>query len=473
MNLPFTIPAQDGVILSHGAGSGCSSAALATRLAEFQGVLAQHDPARPIGLVGDNSPDWLLADLAMLASGHCAVPIPPFFSAQQIRHLQAMTAMESVFLDGALRPVAEVFPFLPAADKSTPPPVLPRGTQKITFTSGTTGNPKGICLSREQQLATVNSLAAVLAELNVKRHLSLLPLAVLLENLAGIYVPLSLGAQCVVPPLAEVGLSGSSQFDAPRCLEAIGRYQAESIILLPQMLQALIRHARPSDPRLATLKFVAVGGGVTPLATLQQAARIGIPVFEGYGLSECAAVVSLNLPSANRPGSVGKPLPGVELRLAADHEIEVRGRGYVGLLGGDSLPDKAWISTGDLGSLDTDGFLQIVGRKKNVLITAFGRNVSPEWPEGLLMESGLLAQAMVMGDGEATLSAVLVPLSPDCEPAHLAALVHAVNARLPDYARIARWVISTSPFTAVNGLATANGRLRREAIVERFSQSCQ
>ena len=160
------------------------------------------------------------------------------------------------------------------------------------------------------------------------------------------------------------------------------------------------------------------------------------------------------------------------MRLAADHEIEVRGRGYAGVLGGEAVPASDWIATGDLGSIDPDGFVQLSGRKKNVLITAFGRNVSPEWPEGLLMESGLLAQVMVMGDGEAQLSAVLVPLSASCAPARLAELVDEVNARLPDYARIARWVVS-EPFTAVNGLATANGRLRRAAIVERFSQSGQ
>lgn len=164
----------------------------------------------------------------------------------------------------------------------------------------------------------------------------------LLENIAGIYLPLALGAQCVVPSLADVGLSGSSSLDVERCLDAIARYQAESIILLPQMLQAIVRQARRRDARLGGLKFVAVGGGVTPLAVLREAAAIGLPVFEGYGLSECASVVSLNSPSAQRIGTVGRPLPGVEVRLAADGEIELHGRGYAGLLGQAALPEQSW-----------------------------------------------------------------------------------------------------------------------------------
>ena len=465
----FEIPGHHGMALSDGAAGDFSPLEISIRLAENRQMLDEYNPALPIGLVGDNSPEWVLADLAMLYDGRCEVPIPAFFSSEQITHLVAATGMENVFYKGCILPIRQVFPYLPAKASGTPPVLLPHATQKITFTSGTTGNPKGVCLTVEQQLATVNGLAAVLGPLEIKRHLSLLPLAVLLENIAGIYVPLMLGAQCFVPPLAEIGLSGSSHFDAERCLDAIARYQAESVILLPQMLQALAWHAKPADPRLASLKFVAVGGGVTPLAVLERAEKVGIPVFEGYGLSECASVVSLNTPWAKRLGSVGKPLPGIAARLIGDGEIEVSGRGYAGMLGETALPAQAWIATGDLGEIDGDGFLKITGRKKNVLITSFGRNVSPEWPEGLLMESGLLAQVVVMGDGEPQLSAVMVPIASSVDQEQLAALVAEVNLRLPDYAQIANWTISNEGFTRVNGLATENGRPRRAAIARRFS----
>lgn len=231
----------------------------------------------------------------------------------------------------------------------------------------------------------------------------------------------------------------------------------------------MVWQAKPGDPWLASLKFVAVGGSVTPLSVLEKAGQLGIPVFEGYGLSECASVVSLNSPSAHRMGSVGKPLPGVAVRITGDGEIEVSGCGYTGLLGEPPLAEEAWLATGDLGVVDADGFLRIAGCKKNVLITSFGRNVSPEWPEGLLLDSGLLAQAVVIGDGAAQLSAVLVPASSRVEAQQLAAAVAAVNARLPDYAQIANWVVSGEPFSTANGLATVNGRPRRDLISQRFS----
>lgn len=471
MSLPFIFPAQTGPVLSDGGGGSFSAAEIAAELARLQATLSTVDRQRPIGIVGDNSPAWVLADLALLADQRCAVAIPSFFTQDQVQHLVSATGINRIFFDGQLLPVRTVFPYLPevAAEAAVVP--LHPGSQKITFTSGTTGNPKGICLTTAQQMATVNGIASVLGQLGVTRHLSLLPLAVLLENIAGIYVPLMVGAQCIVPSLASVGLRGSSQFNAARCLDAIAEHQAESVILLPQMLQAIVHQAGKGDARLASLKFVAVGGGATPRSVLDQAEALGIPVFEGYGLSECASVVSLNAPDGRRIGSVGKPLPGVEIRLANDQEIEVRGRGYAGELGksaGPTRPDSEWISTGDLGTIDSDGFLSIVGRKKNVLITSFGRNVSPEWPEGLLMDTGLLAQAIVMGDGDAQLSAVLVPLSPHVDASALATAVSHVNARLPDYARIGRWTTRAELFSPANGLATVNGRPRRDAIAARF-----
>jgi long-subunit acyl-CoA synthetase (AMP-forming) len=466
MSYRFQLSAQAELLLSDGKTSNYGAQAIAQRIAELTQMLDGLAPEVPIGLIGDNSPEWILADLAMLEAGRCAVPIPAFFTPEQVTHLVAATGMTTVFHNGALLPVGAVFPYLPA---STPRSVvLPPLTQKITFTSGTTGTPKGVCLTAGQQMATVEGLAAVLGGLGIKRHLSLLPLAVLLENIAGIYVPLMLGAQCFVPPLAETGLSGSSQFDAERCLNAIAQYQAESIILLPQMLQAIVWTAQVADPRLATLKFVAVGGGVTPLAVLARAAEIGMPVYEGYGLSECASVVSLNTPSGNAVGSVGRTLPGVTARIAADGEIEVQGRGYAGFLGDPVRPEASWIATGDLGTLDDNGFLRITGRKKNVLITSFGRNISPEWPERLLMESGMLAQAVVIGDGQAHLSAVLVPRDKTVLEKDVAERVKKLNEHLPDYAQIAQWTLFSEGFTSKNGLSTENGRPRRDAIAQKF-----
>jgi long-subunit acyl-CoA synthetase (AMP-forming) len=284
--------------------------------------------------------------------------------------------------------------------------------------------------------------------------------------------------------LSEVGLHGSSNFDAEACIAAIEKYQAESIILLPQMLQAIVARSTKQDRRLKSLKFVAVGGGKTPVALIKTAKSLGIPVYEGYGLSECASVVSLNTADHERIGSVGKVLSNRTVRISKDGEIEVKNvdlphylENVEGLTGiPRSTPtstDGEWLATGDLGHLDGDGFLYLDGRKKNVLITSFGRNISPEWPESLLMGSGLFRQAMVIGDGQAQLSALLVTSKDGLSDEVIQAGVTSANQTLPDYAQIKHWLLADEPFTPINGLATANGRLKRELIKEKFNDQIE
>jgi long-subunit acyl-CoA synthetase (AMP-forming) len=338
---------------------------------------------------------------------------------------------------------------------------------KITFTSGTTGNPKGVVLSMSQQLHAARGLGELAAKIGIRRHLCVLPLAVLLENVAGMYTALRIGATCICPPVGEIGLSGSSDFDPERCLEAIARYRPESMILLPQMLRLLVARldrARPHDPRIRSLKYVTVGGARTPVALIERARGLGLPVYEGYGLTECASVVSVNSPEADRLGTVGRPLPGVKVRVSADGELEILGRAFCGYLGSESRDPTAWLASGDLGTIDGDGFISIVGRRKNVIVTGYGRNVSPEWPESLLLESTAVMQAAVYGEGSPRLFAVLVAASRQISDAELQSAVARANARLPDYARIGQWIRGREPFTAQNGLATGNGRARRDAI---------
>jgi long-subunit acyl-CoA synthetase (AMP-forming) len=156
------------------------------------------------------------------------------------------------------------------------------------------------------------------------------------------------------------------------------------------------------------------------------------------------------------------------VRIAGDGEILVEGNAFLGYLGAPGNPDRV-IATGDLGRFDEEGYLVIEGRKKNVVITAFGRNVSPEWPEAELTAQPAILQAAVFGEARADCSAVLVAADPRLPDAALQAAVDAVNRGLPDYARIGAWVRSSEPFGAANGLATANGRPRRDAIWECFA----
>jgi long-subunit acyl-CoA synthetase (AMP-forming) len=274
----------------------------------------------------------------------------------------------------------------------------------------------------------------------------------------------------VLRPLSEVGLKGSSQLDPFAMAAAIDKADATSIVTVPQTLMGLL-FAVASGQRPKTLRLVSVGGAPLSRAVLEQARAVGLPVYEGYGLSEASSVVAFNGPGANRPGSVGRPLPHVELTFAEDGEILVKGsiaEGYLGIEHHEQQPrpDAFW-PTGDLGHLDADGHLHLDGRKKNMFITAFGRNVAPEWVEAELTASGAIAQAAVFGEGKPWNVAVIVPRDPN----RVEADIRKVNDSLPDYARVRRWVFAAESFTAMNEMATPNGRLRRDRIFARYRQA--
>lgn len=461
----------DGILL-RGDGVAWDRRALRDRVEQIAHALqARRQPSAPVALLTDNSPDWIAVDLATQALGITLVPLPTFFTPAQWQHVVSQSGVQAIFCER--EEVAQALGFtLPssAALYESAVDIAPvdglDGIQKITFTSGTTAEPKGVCLSTAQQWEVARALHAAVGELKLRRHLVTLPLPVLLENTAGCYTAMLTGAEIICPPLAEIGLTGASSFDPVRCLDAIARYQAESIILLPQMLLALVAASAPNDARIRSLKFVAVGGARVPASLLTAARKKGFPVYEGYGLSECCSVVTLNVPGANRPGSVGKVLGNRRVRVlgGGGGEIEVAGHGFLRYLG-DTVEVGEWLPTGDLGHLDEDGFLYIDGRKKHLLITSYGRNVSPEWPESALLGTGMFAQAVVFGEARPALVAVLVPRSPTATREQLQAAVDAANAALPDYARICNW-IAVPALTHENGLATANGRPRRSAILE-------
>lgn len=501
MNIPL-IPALASYSASLIAGEGrptLEAGALRMQVLDMIQKLEQFHPGLQIAIMADNSPSWIAVDLAcasLVRSGFPStlVPLPDFFTNEQLVHLVQEAQVSLLLTDHVERALALGFEVIEGERAShlggltwmragqalrSGPSLSPataralRTVQKVTFTSGTTGQPKGVCLTVDQQWQVGAALALATSDLKIRRHLCLLPMAVLLENIAGVYAPLLANADIVCPPLKEVGLTGASQFDVNRCLDAIARYQAESIILLPQTLFALLQAIKPGDSRIASLKCVAVGGGKVPPSLLALSAMHGLPVYEGYGLSECSSVVCLNTVNAHKAGTVGKPLQGVEVHIAEDGEIWVKkggARGFEGYLHQlgqaeaiDSAPFDGWMPTGDLGSIDADGFVSIQGRKKNLIITGFGRNVSPEWPESILLETGQFFQAVVFGEGMSSLCAVVVP-RPGFRPEQLQSLLNGVNARLPDYAQVNQVHIADSLFSHENGLATANGRVRREAI---------
>ena len=214
---------------------------LAERLAAGRGTL---------GLLADNGPGWVVMDLAAALAGRPLVPLPGFFSAGQLAHAIRDAGIRTLYTDGvvsfsALPPLASHADSCCGRpwrrlDLDVPPRPLPAGCAKITYTSGTTGAPKGVCLDGAAQSRVAVSLRDRTAIAEDDRHLCLLPLATLLENIAGVYLPLLAGATVCVPPLAEVGMEGAAGLDVQRLLAALDRYRASRAILLPHMLQCLV-----------------------------------------------------------------------------------------------------------------------------------------------------------------------------------------------------------------------------------------
>ncbi|WP_078085037.1 AMP-binding protein [Microbulbifer mangrovi] len=441
-----------------------------------------------LGLYADNGPQWLLVDLACQKAGVTLVPLPGFFTPQQLEHTIRTSGMQVLLTDDCERftPLSVVgeargeLAGLALVETQGPERViLPAETAKITFTSGSTGTPRGVCLANETQYTTAAALAGRLGELDCARHLCLLPLATLLENVAGAYTCWLLGGTVIAPPLAKLGFHGSSQLDAAQLCRCIDEYQPDSLILLPQILKLLVAQIHLGQWRApASLRFVAVGGGKVSAKLLHQARALGLPVFEGYGLSECGSVVALNLPGADCPGAAGRPLPHCEIRIR-DGEVQVRGPRYLGYLGDSgavtdlaSDMDGDWLATGDLGAIDNDGFLHITGRKKNLLISAFGRNISPEWIESEILLDQQVLQCVVIGDARPYCCALIFP-HPGVADARIDDWLETVNQRLPDYAQVRNWIRLPAPLTFADGQLTANGRPRRNAIANQYAESIE
>lgn len=427
--------------------------------------------ASAIGLQLDNRVEWVLLDIAAQHSGVCVVPVPLFFSPEQVEHLLKTAGVELLFTESAqpgrgqtIIPPAGVdchlYRMLP--ERSSP---LPEGVAKISFTSGSTGTPKGACLTPPAIERVADSLVESLSPLAVRCHLVTLPLATLLENIAGIEVPIRCGARVELRRLKNLGFSGSSRFNSLRWAEVLKQVQPQSLIILPQLLQAMIGLKQAGMPLSKALKFVAVGGGRVSPQLIRAAQALDLPVYEGYGLTENCSVVAVNLPGRSKPGTVGQPLAHLQLRFAEDGELFIRGNSLMQCyLGEPAIDPHDWFATGDIGRLDKQGYLVIEGRKKNIFINSFGRNLSPEWVES---EAALLPgieQIVLVGDGRPFNTAVIVSREPELiDPG-----IKQLNANLPDYARIEGWCLADEPFDLANGCLTANGRPRRDRIIHRY-----
>ncbi len=453
----------------------------------LQAQFSQHLKNSTIALALDNHPAWVMIDLAAMANKLALVPLPLFFADAQILHTIIDAGADTLITDNPQRFSAILADLIDSQSELTiasksliqfnlniKPKKLANDTAKITYTSGTTGAPKGVCLSNNAMMSVANAIknATNLSAQNQylqTQHLCVLPLSTLLENVAGVYASLLAGATVHILPSEQVGLQGSS-LDTAKLHAALSQTKASTAIFIPQLLSALVSTLEAGAAKLPHLRFLAVGGAHVSPQLLQRAIALNLPVFEGYGLSESASVVALNTPQANKIGSAGKPLPHIEISFSTENEIFIKGANLLGYTG-DIAIDSAdtFIKTGDIGYLDEDGFLFINGRKKNIFITSFGRNVSPEWVERELTNNDTIQQACLFGEAKPWNTAIIVPKE-NATFAQINASIDVINASLPDYARVTEWLPANAPFNLNNQQLTANGRLKRDVIWQQYQQ---
>ena len=425
-----------------------------------------------IGILAPNGIDWVIAQLACALAGKVAVPLPTFFSLAQLGHVVCSASVglilttgqtETMTLQSGVR-TSLIGDHVPAT--GSPDPV--DGFGQIIYTSGSTGQPKGVRHESGQIAWSAAALANATGATAEDTYLSVLPLPLLLETICSIFIPAMLGAYVHFDTaLAERIACG----DAKGISKAFDLKQPTTSVVVPQLLRQWVGELQATGNRApSSLRFVAVGGAPVPQQVAEKAWKLGIPVHEGYGLSECCSVVAVNRPGERRSDTVGRPLGGLDVSID-DGEIVVDGPSITDGYLGQGPARRPW-RTGDIGAIDQNGFLKIHGRKDSLIVTSFGRNISPEWIETMLLGDLRVAFCAVVGHGEPYLTAVIVPSGPgeawfaNATYNDVLGLISACCSGAPEYA-VPRACVVSSLQEAVGNQLLTNGRPARKQI-EKF-----
>lgn len=424
-----------------------------------------------LALQSENTPEWIYIDLACQKANVIFIPLPTFFASGQLTHILDLVKPDIVVRPQGLSGMDNgVVPFLlPLYEyyqlDQTRLSDFPKGTSKVTFTSGSTGQPKGVCLSIANQFAVANALVERIG-IKAPKHFCLLSFSTLLENIAGIYAPLMAGGSLFVASDVYRGFDGATIHSPNLLLSAITGASPHTMILVPELLQFLL-HANAGGWEIpASLLFMAVGGSRVSSVLMSQARAAGLPIYQGYGLSECASVVSLCADDTCDMSSAGKLLSHVDADIQ-DGQLTVTGNTFLGYLG---MPDSWYpsaVKTGDIVQYN-EGCLEILGRNSNLIINSFGRNISPEWVESEFLSTGAFAHVVVFGDAKPFLTALLVPSIDTLTAQAIEEIVGQVNQILPEFARVKDFVVVREPLSKGKGQLTTNGRPRRQQVLEDF-----
>lgn len=413
--------------------------------------------------------------------------------------------------------------------------ILPEDLCTIIYTSGTTGNPKGVMLSHANFVSNIVAAAKILPISDTDTLLSFLPLCHVFERMAGYYTAISCGATVAyaesIETVAEnmLEIKPTIVIAVPRLFEriynrvmrmvekdaavkrrifhaAIGTGKAYARARKQSGVGPLLaaRHAAANALVFGKLKqrtggrirYFVSGGAALPRELGEFFEAVGLLIIEGYGLTESSPVIAANRLDNYRFGSVGLPLPGIEVRIAEDGEILTRGphvmRGYYNNpeATAEAIDAEGWLHTGDIGVLDEEGFLHITDRKKHLFVSSGGKNIAPQPIENLFAGSEFIDQFVLIGDKRMFLTALIVPdyealkqyaakngiTYDDPEeltghPDILKLIEQTIQARQKDLAnfeKVRRFTLLKEPFTIENGQMTPSMKIRRKAVEEHY-----
>ncbi|MFJ8111668.1 AMP-dependent synthetase/ligase [Streptomyces sp. NPDC096132] len=496
-------------------------------------------PGERVALMMANRPEHWLTDQAVLHAGAIPSTFYPTLAPEQVRAQAAHARITTVVIEGPaerrqweialtapdVRRVVVLDPDSPAAPAGTrqqsyaetlaagrallerqPDAVTERATRvtpddiaAIIFTSGTTNTPKAVPLTHRNLSTVASGFATTEHSPRPYRTISYLPLAHIVDRQTSVYIPLVAGGIISFSPRQDA-LSRVIARSHPTVFQSMPRIWEKILGELDQAAAAA--HRTGATPLhtvgLDELKVAFAGGAPLPPDVAARLHAYGLPLVDVYGSTEAAGAITSSSAAEFEPGTVGRAMPGVELRVAGDGELLVRGPqvtpGYL-QPDGTLLPvmdADGWLGTGDLADIDARGNVRITGRKKEVIITSGGKNVSPVAVESLLTLSPLIAQALAHGSGRPYVVALLAldptltrtwlreqhgldadDLSDTALAAHPA--VHAEVSRAVEYAnsklsraeQVKRWELLPQPWSTDDGTLTATLKLRRSAIETR------
>ena len=410
-------------------------------------------PGDRVAMLSENRIEWLISDHGILSAGAVNVPLHAPLSADQVKYQLGHSGARGIFVSGShqAEKVLQVLPDLPQLEfliSMDPLSDVPNSIRHVTwhgleergrhtapgligdqineretalnadslatviYTSGTTGNPKGVMLTHGNLLTNAVATGKVSF---VDQHdilLSWLPYSHIYARTVDHYLTSSLGLTVALAESVDT-LIPDLETVRPTWLTAVPRFY-EKVWSLVESMTVEARQDKLRKIFGPRLQQLTSGGAPLPRHVCEGFYAAGIPLLEGYGLTESSPVIAFNSIESARIGTVGRPIPDVEVRIAEDGEILTRGPhimpGYWKneAATAESIVD-GWLHTGDIGHLDEDGYLSITDRKKDLIISSGGKNIAPSVIERLMVSDPLIDQAVLYGDGRQFLSALLVP----------------------------------------------------------------